>query len=73
MDAFSKGINRFQREDPTFRVHYEEESKEVTYIPAVSAGVFQGNNATADISLVSRCLLRTRPYSNIMMMMLLCT
>ena len=29
LDAFSKGINRFQREDPTFRVHYEEESKEV--------------------------------------------
>lgn len=28
-DAFSKGINRFQREDPTFRIHYEEESREI--------------------------------------------
>ncbi|OJD25665.1 elongation factor G, mitochondrial [Blastomyces percursus] len=25
---FSKGINRFQREDPTFRVHFDEESEE---------------------------------------------
>lgn len=29
LDIFSKGINRFQREDPTFKVHYDEESKEV--------------------------------------------
>ncbi|CAH2247401.1 elongation factor G, mitochondrial [Pelobates cultripes] len=28
MDKFSKGISRFTREDPTFRVHYEVESKE---------------------------------------------
>lgn len=34
LDAFSKGINRFQREDPTFRVHYEEESKEVGWTPS---------------------------------------
>lgn len=34
LDVFSKGINRFQREDPTFRVHYEEESREVIdFIP----------------------------------------
>lgn len=28
LDVFSKGISRFQREDPTFRVHYDEESRE---------------------------------------------
>ncbi|KAE8604085.1 hypothetical protein XENTR_v10014568 [Xenopus tropicalis] len=28
LDKFSKGISRFTREDPTFRVHYEVESKE---------------------------------------------
>ena len=29
LDVFSKGINRFQKEDPTFRVHFDEESREV--------------------------------------------
>ncbi|XP_041666957.1 elongation factor G, mitochondrial [Cheilinus undulatus] len=28
LDKFSKGINRFTREDPTFRVHFDTESKE---------------------------------------------
>ncbi|XP_028418672.1 elongation factor G, mitochondrial-like [Dendronephthya gigantea] len=28
LDAFSKAINRFTREDPTFRVHFDDESKE---------------------------------------------
>ena len=31
MEQFSKAINRFQKEDPTFRVHFEEESKEVRW------------------------------------------
>lgn len=28
LDNFSKGINRFTREDPTFTVHFDDESKE---------------------------------------------
>lgn len=27
-DKFSKGLSRFTREDPTFRVHFDDESKE---------------------------------------------
>ncbi|XP_062439236.1 elongation factor G, mitochondrial [Rhea pennata] len=27
-DKFSKGLNRFTREDPTFKVHFDDESKE---------------------------------------------
>ena len=27
---FSKALNRFQREDPTFKVHLDPESKEVS-------------------------------------------
>ena len=27
---FSRALNRFQREDPTFRVHIDSESKEVS-------------------------------------------
>ena len=29
---FSKALQRFQREDPTFKVHLDEESKEVAYL-----------------------------------------
>ncbi|NXQ28696.1 EFGM factor, partial [Alaudala cheleensis] len=28
LDKFSKGLGRFTREDPTFRIHFDEESKE---------------------------------------------
>ncbi|XP_065887676.1 elongation factor G, mitochondrial-like [Dysidea avara] len=28
LEKFSKGINRFQKEDPTFKVHYDDESRE---------------------------------------------
>lgn len=28
LDKFSKGIGRFTREDPTFKVHFDTESKE---------------------------------------------
>ena len=28
-DQFSKGVQRFQREDPTFRIIYDEDSKEL--------------------------------------------
>ena len=28
LENFSKAINRFTKEDPTFRVHYDEDNKE---------------------------------------------
>uniref|UniRef100_A0A8B9BEK6 Elongation factor G, mitochondrial n=1 Tax=Anser brachyrhynchus TaxID=132585 RepID=A0A8B9BEK6_9AVES len=28
LDKFSKGLSRFSREDPTFRIHFDDESKE---------------------------------------------
>jgi elongation factor G len=33
---FSRALNRFQKEDPTFRVHMDKESKEVYCISAFS-------------------------------------
>ena len=32
LDQFSKGIGRFQREDPTFKVTFDPENKEVLYM-----------------------------------------
>lgn len=36
LEKFSKGINRFQKEDPTFKVRYDEESKEVEWMSSIS-------------------------------------
>ena len=33
LDQFSKGIGRFQREDPTFKITFDPESKEVCSLP----------------------------------------
>lgn len=33
LDQFSKGIGRFQREDPTFKITFDPESKEVRPLP----------------------------------------
>jgi elongation factor G len=32
---FSRALNRFQKEDPTFKVHVDQESKEVRYSAAI--------------------------------------
>lgn len=31
LENFSKAINRFVREDPTFHLHYDHENKEVSF------------------------------------------
>lgn len=37
---FSRALNRFQKEDPTFKVHIDRESKEVYAVPLLRLGYF---------------------------------